>query len=107
MILIENGYAQDGFKALVYLVPLLYLIIGRKRLGLKYFWLFFGGISLLFFGNLLDFMDEFAFLKGMEIPENYRLLQDFFEDIIGFTLGFVVFIAAVYLELRKSVKKGG
>lgn len=102
MILIENGYVQDGLKAIVYLIPLLYLIIKRRELKLKYFWLFFIGLGLLFFGNLLDFFDEFVFLQEIFVSDSHRLLQDFFEDIIGFTLGFAVFITALYLEFSSK-----
>ena len=98
MILIENGYVQDGLKALVYLIPFLWLIIKRRQLKLKYFWLFLIGLGLLFFANVLDFLDEFEFLREMFVSDSQRSLQDFFEDIIGFTLGFAVFITALYLE---------
>jgi len=98
MILIENGYVQDGLKALVYLIPLMYLIIKRRELKLKYFWLFFIGLSLLFFGNVLDFLDEFEFLRELFPSHGQRYLQDFFEDIVGAALGFAVFIVALYLE---------
>ncbi|MCQ9207663.1 MAG: hypothetical protein NG740_07275 [Omnitrophica bacterium] len=102
MLLLENGYVQDGLKALVYLAPLVYLVFKRKSLGLKYYWAFFAGLALLFFGNLLDFMDEVAFLRESEFAERYGLLQDFLEDIVGFTLGFIVFCGSVYLEFIKG-----
>ncbi len=106
MILVESGYLQDGLKAVDYLIPLVYLIIKRRSLKLKYFWLFFIGLSLLFFGNLLDFLDEFKFLQEMFPSDDHRHLQDFFEDIIGFTLGFAVFITALYLEFcAKKIAK--
>ncbi|UCD55091.1 MAG: hypothetical protein JSV93_06175 [Candidatus Omnitrophota bacterium] len=106
MILIENGYLQDGLKAVVYLIPLIYLIIKRRQLKLKYYWLFFIGLSLLFFGNLLDFFDEFKFLQEIFSSDNQRYMQDFFEDIVGLTLGFVVFIEALYLEFfAKKIAK--
>ena len=106
MILVESGYLQDGLKAVVYLIPLAYLIIKRRSLKLKYFWLFFIGLSLLFFGNLLDFFDELKFLQEMFPSDDYRHLQDFFEDIIGFALGFAVFITALYLEFfAKKIAK--
>jgi len=106
MMLVENGYVQDGLKAVVYLIPLVYLIIKRKHLQLKYFWLFFIGLSLLLFANLLDFFDEFRFLRELFPSRGYHNLQDFFEDTIGFTLGFAVFSAALYLEFfaKKFVK---
>lgn len=102
MLLLENGYAQDGLKALVYLAPLLYLVFKRKSLGLKHYWIFLAGLTILFFGNLLDFMDELVFLRESEFAERYGLLQDFLEDIVGFTLGFAVFCVAVYLEFIKG-----
>ena len=106
MMLIENGYLQDGLKAVVYLIPLVWLIIKRRQLKLKYFWLFFIGLSLLFFGNVLDFFDEFKFLQEIFVSENQRYLQDFFEDIVGSTLGFAVFIAGLYLEFfAKKIAK--
>lgn len=103
MTFMENGYLQDGLKAVVYLIPLIYLIVKKRRLKFKYFWLFFIGLSLLFFGNILDFLDEFQFLREAFASEGYYHLQDFFEDMIGFTLGFAVFITALYLEF--SAKK--
>jgi len=106
MILIENGYVQDGLKAVVFLIPLVWLIIKRRELKLKYYWLFFIGLSLLFFGNLLDFVDEFKFLQEIFASDSQRYLQDFFEDIVGFTLGFAVFIAGLYLEFfAKKIAK--
>lgn len=106
MIFLENGYVQDGLKLFVYLIPLCYLLFRRKELGLRYFWLFSVGLSLLFLGNLLDFADEFEFLRKMDLIKNYELLQDFLEDIVGFTLGFVVFVSAIYLEFcKKALKK--
>ena len=106
MILIENGYVQDGLKAIIYFIPFIYLIVRRNSLKLKYFWLLFAGLFLLFFGNVLDFMDEFKFLREMFPSESAGFLQDFFEDIVGAALGFVVFIAGVYLEFfRKKIAK--
>lgn len=105
MLILENGYVQDGLKAVVYLIPFFYLIARKKRLGLKYFWLFFTGLGLLVFGNLLDFIDEFEFLRKTDIIERYGLIQDFFEDIIGFTLGFGVFVLGVFLEFVHAKKK--
>ena len=101
-LLIESGYVQDGLKAFVYLVPLVYLIARRKSLNLKYFWLFLTGLSLLFFGQFLDLLDEIEFLRELFPSEGHRFLQDFLEDIIGSTLGFVAFILALYLEVRKK-----
>ena len=104
MILIENGYVQDGLKALVYAIPVIYLLIKRKRLDLKYFWVMFAGLSLLFFGNLIDFLDELETLRNLPINEFFFLLQDFFEDIIGFTLGFAVFIAGLFMEYKEKMR---
>lgn len=105
MIFFDNGYAQDGLKAFVYLIPLAYLLLKRRELGLKYFWVFCAGLFLLFFGNLLDFADEFRFLREMDLFKGYGLLQDFLEDIIGFALGFVLFVLAVHLEFIKHKKE--
>ncbi|MBU3958903.1 MAG: hypothetical protein KKH29_01360 [Candidatus Omnitrophica bacterium] len=88
-----QGYFLDGLKTIVYLIPLGYLIIRGKRLKLKYFWLLFSGLLLLFLGHLLDFFDEFGYV----FP-----LQDFFEDVVGFTLGFTLLILAIYLEFQKK-----
>lgn len=102
---ILGGYLQDGLKAVVYLIPLVYLIVKRKYLDLKYFWLFCAGLFLLFFGHLLDFIDEFyldpqvAPIAGMRVS---YFVHDFFEDTIGFTLGFAIFILALYLEFSAS-----
>ena len=100
MIFLTSGYWQDGLKAVVYLIPLIYLIVQRKRLNLKYFWLFCIGLSLLFLGNLLDFMDEFESLRRTFDSELLRLLQDFFEDIIGSMFGFILFVVALYKEYK-------
>lgn len=105
MAFLMNGYFQDGLKAVVYLIPVLYLFVKREALGLKFFWLFFFGLSLLFFGHLLDFLDEFESLREMFVAERYQNLQDFFEDMVGFTLGFAVFILAIYLEFKSKIKK--
>jgi hypothetical protein len=106
MILIENGYVQDGLKALIYVIPFMYLIVRRKSLKLKYFWFFFIGLFLLFFGNVLDFMDEFEFLREMFPTEGEHYLQDFFEDMVGAALGFIVFSAGLYMEFfRKKIAK--
>ena len=102
MILIENGYVQDGLKALIYLIPLVYLIIRKKQLNLKYFGLFITGFGLLFFGNFLDFLDEFEFLRNLNLPENAGLWQDFFEDIVGFTLGYAILLIAIYKEWKQK-----
>ena len=98
MILLTNGYVQDGLKALVYLMPLVYLLWRGKRIKLRFYWLFVAGFGLLFFGHLLDFLDEFAFLHAAFSPEKYGLLQDFFEDFVGCTLGFAFLLAAFFLE---------
>ena len=95
-----NGYWQDGFKALVYLIPLLYLIFAAKKLKLRHFWLIFFGLSLLFMGHFLDYMDEFSFVHDTFTDPMWRLLEDFLEDFVGFALGFVVFITGVFLELK-------
>jgi len=100
MILIENGYVQDGLKAIIYLIPLIYLIAKRKSLNLKYYRLFLIGFLLLAFGNVLDFMDEFEFLRKLPLAAQYGQLQDFCEDIVGFTLGFIVLSVAMYKELK-------
>jgi hypothetical protein len=104
MLLVENGYVQDGLKLLVYLIPLFYLLIRKKYLNLRRFWLFLTGLSLLAMGNLLDFLDEFESLRGA-FAANFYLFQDFFEDIIGFALGFVIFASGVYLEFIKKEEK--
>jgi len=99
MILLENGFVQDGLKALIFFIPLAYLVIRKKALNLRYFYLFFIGLSLLFLGNLLDFIDEFKFSAKVEdIPLSFRLWQDFCEDIAGFALGFAILIIAIYKE---------
>jgi len=102
MILLTNGYVQDGLKALIYLIPLMFLLWRRERLKLRYYWLFFAGFALLFFGHLLDFLDEFKFLHATFSPEKYGLLQDFFEDFIGCTLGFAFLLAALFLEFARK-----
>ncbi|MBL7156772.1 MAG: hypothetical protein ISS92_01275 [Candidatus Omnitrophica bacterium] len=102
MIFLESGYLEDGLKALVYLIPLVFLIAKGRNLNLKYFWFFFVGLFLLFFGHLLDFLDEFNALKGFFIIGRTDPLHDFFEDTIGFMLGFAVFILALYLEIKKN-----
>jgi len=99
MILLENGYVQDGLKALIFFIPLAYLILRKKALNLRYFHLFFIGLLLLFLGNLLDFIDEFKCWGAVEdIPRNFVLWQDFCEDIVGFSLGFVILLIAIYKE---------
>ena len=98
------GALQDGLKAFIYLVPLIFLVARQKELNLKYFWLLFTGLALLLFGNVLDFLDEFAALDGMFIIGDGHYLQDLFEDTVGFTLGFAIFIFALYLEFINKKK---
>lgn len=100
MILIENGYVQDGLKAIIYIIPLIYLIVKRKSLNLKHFGLFLVGLSLLAFGNILDFIDEIEFLTKLPLADQYGPLQDFFEDIVGLALGFLVLSIAMYKEFK-------
>jgi len=108
MILLENGYVQDGLKALIFFIPLAYLILRKKALNLKYFYLFFIGFFLLFFGNMLDFMDEFEFLRTAGITRRMMLWQDFGEDTIGMTLGFLILLIAIYKEwIAKPSKLAG
>lgn len=99
---ITSGYVQDGLKAVVYAVPLVYIVIRRKRLNLRFFWLFFAGLLLMFFGHLLDFLDEFAFLRRVFTSEEAHFLQDLFEDVVGMTAGFFVFMLGLYLEFVKK-----
>jgi len=105
MTFLKSGYFQDGLKAIIYFIPLIYLIIKRKYLKIKYFWLLFAGLLLLLFGNLLDFFDEFESLERMFIIGGDYPLHDFFEDSVGFTLGFALLILAVYLEFQSVRKK--
>ena len=105
MTLLTNGYFQDGLKALVYFIPLLYLFLNKNRLGLKFFNLFAIGLFLLFFGHLVDFLDEFEFLRNAFPEKNYKLLQDFLEDVVGMTFGFAFLISALYLEFKKYIVK--
>lgn len=102
MDILKNVYIQDGIKAIIYLVPLIYIILKKKNLKIKYFWLFFFGLLLLFFGNFLDFLDEFEALKTVFIIGGDCPLHDFFEDVIGFSLGFFLLILAMYKEFSRS-----
>jgi len=105
MHLLTNGYFQDGLKAFVYFVPLVYIIIKRNQLKLKYFWPIFVGLLLLFLGHVLDFTDEFKAIKYTFIIGKKCPMHDLFEDMIGFTLGFGIFITGIILELKsKKVK---
>ena len=100
MILLENGYVQDGLKALIFFIPLTYLVIRKRQLNLKYYYLFFAGFLLLFLGNFLDFLDEFAtlFIAPDNITRPMMLWQDFGEDVLGMTLGFAILLVAIYKE---------
>ena len=98
MILLENGYVQDGLKALLFFIPLAYLILRKKQLNLRYYYLFFTGLLLLFLGNLLDFIDEFKCWQTAGITRTMMLWQDFCEDIVGFSLGFAILLIAIYKE---------
>lgn len=102
MDILKNVYIQDGVKAIIYLLPLIYLIFKRKTLKIKYFWLFFFGFLLLFLGHFLDLLDEFEVLKMVFIIGGCSPLQDFFEDVIGFSLGFLLLTLALYKEFSKS-----
>lgn len=97
-----SGYFEDGLKAIVYFIPLIYLIMKRKHLKIKYFGFLFAGLLLLFLGHLLDFFDEFEGLKKMFIIGGDYPLHDLFEDLIGFTLGFILFVFGIYLEVRRN-----
>jgi len=105
MFLITNGYIQDGFKMLVYLIPLVYLIAKRRSLNLRHYGLFLAGFLFLFFGNLIDFLDEFDLLRRTFDSPEARHFQDFCEDIVGFTLGFIFLAAGLFLELGGKRKK--
>ncbi len=108
MLLLENGYVQDGLKALIFFIPLAYLIFRKKQLNLRYYYLFFIGLLLLFFGNFLDFIDEFKCWETAGITRRMMLWQDFCEDIVGFTLGFVILLIAIYKEwIAKHPKPTG
>ena len=100
MDILTSGYFQDGFKAIVYLVPLVYIITKREDLRLKYFWLLTAGLFLLFAGHLLDFFDEFRALNSVLIIGYKCPLHDVFEDVVGFTIGFMIFITGLYLEFK-------
>ncbi|MFH1594584.1 MAG: hypothetical protein ABID09_07815 [Candidatus Omnitrophota bacterium] len=104
--ILKSGYFQDGLKALVYLIPLVYVIARRRNLNLKYFYLLTGGLVLLFFGHFMDFIDELEVLRRLPIDERFYWIQDFLEDMVGFTLGFILFMSALYLELRDSKGRG-
>ena len=103
MLLLENGYVQDGLKALIFFIPLAYLVLRKRELNLKYFYLFFTGLLLLFLGNFLDFLDEFKCLRTADyVTRDMMLWQDFCEDIVGITLGFAILLLAIYKEwIRK------
>ena len=102
MLLLENGYVQDGLKALIFFIPLAYLVIRKKQLNLRYYYLFFTGFLLLFLGNFLDFLDEFKCLRTAGVTRTMMLLQDFGEDIVGMTLGFLILLIAIYKEWIKK-----
>lgn len=107
MSLLDSGYIQDGFKAFVYLVPLAYITLKKKQLKLKYFWLLFVGLLILFLGHLLDVSDEFTAIKDVFIIGGKSPYHDVFEDMAGFTLGFALFIAGLFLEfIRTNDSKG-
>jgi len=97
---VANGYFQDGIKALVYLAPLIYLFARRGALKLRFFWLFALGLGVLFLGHLFDFFDEFESIKNVAIIGRAYPMQDFYEDTAGATLGFAVFMLAIFLELN-------
>ncbi len=101
----NNGYFEDGLKAFVYFVPLFYIIFNQRRLKIKYFWMMLAGLLLLFLGHLLDLSDEFKSIKYMFIIGKKHYLHDFFEDMIGFTLGFALFIWALFLEIKSRIIK--
>jgi len=103
--LLNNGYFQDGLKFLIYLIPLLYLIAKRRKLNFKYFWLFFIGLLLLSFGHFTDLCDEFKAFDNIPIIGHDDALHDLFEDMLGFGVGFLFFIAALYLEFVKNGRK--
>ena len=105
MSFLKSGFFQDGLKMFIYLIPLFCLIGRKKALRFKYFWLMFAGLFLLFFGHLLDFFDEFKCLEGIVIVGGHAPLHDFFEDFVGFTLGFAVFILALCLEFHLIKRK--
>lgn len=102
MSLVTNGFLQDTLKLAVYVTPLVYLINRKKELGLRYFWVFYTGLSLLVFGHLIDLLDEFAKDADTSRFSAYYEIFDFFEDTIGLTLGFAVFAIALYLEHKSS-----
>lgn len=103
MTFLYNGYVQDAFKALIYLVPLVYIVVKKRELNLRYFWLLFAGLLILFLGHLLDFSDEFKAIKKVFIIGKKSPHHDVFEDIVGFTLGFALFIVGIFLEfIRKK-----
>lgn len=105
MNLITNGFFQDSLKLIIYLIPLLFLVSRKKELNLRYFWIFYAGLSLLVFGHTIDLLDEFAKLSDTSRFSDYYQIFDFFEDIVGFTLGFAVFIIALYLEYLSPRKR--
>jgi len=101
MLFLTNGVIQDGFKLVIYFVPFIYLMVNKNKLNLRYYWFFFIGLSLLVFGNILDFADEF-FSHEIMMEESPMLvaIQDFCEDFIGSTMGFIFFMLAIYLEYK-------
>ena len=102
MSVLESGYIQDGFKAFIYLVPLVYIILKKRELKLQYFWLLFAGLLILFLGHLLDVSDEFTAIKNVFIIGKKSPYHDVFEDMAGFTLGFALFIAGLFLEFIRT-----
>jgi len=87
---------------LVYLTPVAYLLLNYKKLKLKNLKLITAGFIFLAFGAMLDFLDSFEFLKKVFPDESMYPWQDFFEDIIGYTLGMFLLIRGLYLELKEK-----
>ena len=103
---LESGYFQDGFKMFIYFLPLAYIVIKRKQIKLRYFWVLFFGLLLLFLGHLLDFTDELDVVKGVFIIGRNSPCHDMAEDFFGFTVGFALFTLGLFLEfIRNKINK--
>lgn len=102
MSFFESGYFQDGLKAFVYLVPLVYITAQQRERKRKHFRLLFTGLFILFLGQLLDLSDECAAIKDVFIIGKNSPAHDVLEDMVGFTLGFALFIAGIFLEFIRT-----
>lgn len=100
-LLVYYPFIEEGLKVIVIIWAIVsFLVIGKGRPKTKHTLVTFVGLGLLLFSVVLDFTDEFEVLDKVFIIGRSYPWHDVCEDLIGFTLGFALFVWAAIAHAR-------